>query len=509
VRDICWRNFARFMAWASLTTSIPFISFLMGCEPASPQRSHLDETDRLVIDRTGQKFDSGQLLKFDERQGDRPPSGILTLEEAVGRSLRHNYALIAAAESLTIARAEVAQASLITNPTVGQSSGLLFPFNSHMLPSFDVNITQVLNSIFTQPARVRVARLQELQAQIDLATQAFALSQQATSKYHELSHIRRSQQIANQVVDVYDRAVKAAKARQQVGLIPMPELNRAILNYTDARRQVQHLQSQYQRAAQEMNWLMGFSMPPFWGLPDEELKPPLQLQPLPSIPALEAAGLSYRLDLLRADYDRKLGDYGVKLARIGLIPQLTVGGEFARDNNKHWMGGPFFNVALPIFDPGLVALALAEDNKRKADKVHLALSGQVQQDVRTALANFQIAEDDLRFFREKLIPQQEENRRLMEESFKLGNDDLDALLNTIHDYVTALQSNEDTTQAYQDSSTALQAAVGLSWDELMKKAATTQPATGRASAPASATQNHPASQPATTGAADGKGSNNP
>ena len=442
---------------------------MAGCESAVLKQEHLSATNNLVIDRTGQNFDSSRLLgeRSTRSAEDSPPAGLLNLDDAVARSLRHNYALIAAAESLTIARAQVAQASLIQNPTLGESSGLLFPFNAHMLPTFDINIAQVLNSIFTQPARVKVARLQELQAQIDLATQAFQLAQQATSKYHEVSHIIRSQRIAAQVVAVYDRAVKAAEARQQVGLVPMPELNRARLNYFDAVRQVQHLQTQYQRAAREMNWLMGVSTPPLWKLPDDALQPPLELPPAPAIPALEMAALKYRLDLLRADYDRQLGAFGVKLARIGLIPQITVGAEFARDSSKHWSGGPFFNMALPIFDPGIVALILAQDQQRKADKTYLALAGQVRQDVRTAVANFQIAEDDLQFFRNKLIPQEEQNRRLMEESFRLGNDDLDALLNALHDYVSALQSNEDTTQAYQDSSTALQGAVGLAWKELM------------------------------------------
>ncbi len=461
---------------ACLKRLAPFACLIViGCEPAAPQPRHLQEADQLIIDRTGQAFDSAQLLKF-ARADEMAPVGELTLQDAVERSLRHNYSLIAATESLTIARAQVAQASLIQNPTLGQSGGLLFPFASHGLPNFDINISQTLNSILTQPSRVAVARLQELQSQIDLATQGFGLSQQAQSKYQELSHLIRSRRISERVVEVYGRAVKAAEARQQVGLIPIPELNRARLNYSDAVRQVRHLQTQYLRAAQEMNWLMGISSPPLWKLPDDALQPPQELPPPPAIPALESAALKYRLDLLRGDFDRKLGEFGVKLARAGLIPMTTLGAEFSRDNTKRWSGGPFFDISLPIFDPGLVALTLAEDQQRKADKTYAALCGQVLQDVRTAQANFQIAEDDLKFFREKIMPQQEQNVALMQESFRLGNDDLDALLNTLRDYVTALQSYEDTTQAYQDSSTALQAAVGLAWEEIMRRAgATTQP----------------------------------
>jgi outer membrane protein, heavy metal efflux system len=467
-------------AWVSLLLAGCWL--LCGCEPAAPGPKHIAEVNALVADRSAQAFDAARLLRTDPRQQPAPPAGPLTLRQAVARTLEHNRALVAASESLAIARAQVAQASLIQNPTIGQSSGLLFPISPAAgLGSFDINITQTLNSIFTQPSRVKVARVQEMQAQIDLASQAFDLEQQAQSKYQELSHLVRSRQIAERVVEVYDRAVKAAEARQKVGLIPQPELNRARLQYLDALRQVRHLQSQYLRAAGEMNWLMGISSPPQWQLPEDELRPPTQLPPAPDTAALERLGTRYRLDLLRADFDRRLGEYGVQLARTGLFPQTTVGAEFARDSGKHWVGGPVLvGIALPIFDPGYVALRLAEDQSLKAVKTYVAIEGQVRQDVRAALTNFQIAEDDLTFFRERLIPQQEENVRLMQESFRLGNDDLDALLNTLRDYVTALQSYEDTMQAYQDSSVALQRAVGLVWERIVERAG---PATRPATAP--------------------------
>jgi outer membrane protein TolC len=242
-----------------------------------------------------------------------------------------------------------------------------------------------------------------------------------------------------------------------------------------------------------MNWLMGVSSAPQWHLPEEGLRPPTQLPPAPAAAVLERLGTKYRLDLLRADFDRQLGEYGIQLARTGLFPQTTVGAEFARDSSKHWVGGPVLtSIVLPIFDPGYVALCLAEDQARKAAKTYVALEGQVRQDVRTALTNFEIAEEDLTFFRERLIPQQDENVRLMQESFRLGNDDLDALLNTVRDYVTALQSYEDATQAYQDSSVALQRAVGLVWEKIAERAGTTQPTT----APTTAAQTAPAENPA-------------
>jgi len=439
----------------------------VGCHSISPPQSQVSQVNQFVHDRAGVTFDARPLLAASLPQP-QPPTGFLTLGDATERALRRNLALVAAAENLTIAHGQLVQAGLIQNPTLGQTSGWLFPISpAHGFPSIDANITEVVNSIFTQPARVSVARLQEVQANIDLATQAFTLAQQVDTKYQELIHLLRARSLAQRITELYARAVRAAEARQKVGIIPTPELNRARLSYEDARRQVQHLTTQYGRAAREMNWLMGYSTAPKWRLPDDVVQEVGDISSLPGADNLEPLALRYRLDLLRADFDRRVGAHTLELARIGLFPQLTPGFEIARDGSKNVVGGPFFSIVLPIFDPGLVAVQLAQAQVRKADKTYTALAGQVQQDVRTAYDNWRIAADDLEFFQQRLIPQQEENVRLMETSFRLGNDDLDSLLNVYQSYVQQLQAFEDAIQAYHDSAVALQQAVGLAWKRIL------------------------------------------
>jgi outer membrane protein TolC len=197
---------------------------------------------------------------------------------------------------------------------------------------------------------------------------------------------------------------------------------------------------------------------------------------------------------------------GVALAKLGLIPQTTLGFDVAWDSAHNKFAGPqITSISIPIFDPGLVGLEAAKAQKRRADKAYAALQGQARQDVRTAYDNWRIAADDVRFFRDQQIPQQEENVRLMELSFRLGNDDLDTLLNVYQSYVSQLQSYEDAIQAYHDAGVALQQAVGVSWSRLVSEKtspASTQPSpTTQATAtqPATATEVLPlATAPATT-----------
>ncbi len=459
-----------------------------GCDSSvRPTAKELSEVSTLVGDRVGKPIDGQRLLDTDPRAAVPSPQGELTLDEAIDLALSHNLALVASAENLTLARAQLVQAGLIQNPTLSQNSGTLFPLSpTSPATSFDFAISQVINSILTQPAKVAQAKIQSTQASVDLATQGFALAEQAQTKYQELVHTRRSIKLAVRVEELYRRAVQAAEARQKVGIVPTPEVNRARLQYEDASRQVQHLRTQYMRAAREMNWLMGVAAPPHWTLPDNAVDVPPSLPPPPESDALEAVALKYRLDLRRAKLDLEVGRQDVELAKKGLVPEIQLGADVGRDNSRNYFLGPYFNITIPIFDPGIVALRAAEAQQRKFDKTFVALEGQVRQDVRTAFDNWRIAADDVRFFRERLIPQQEQNVELMEKSFRLGNDDLDSLLNVYHDYVASQQSFEDAIQAYQDASVAVQDAVGLAWARMLeqaKVAAQTLPATVPATEP--------------------------
>ena len=467
--------------------AVPAIVLFCGCNAGHPSPAQIKQVNQLMRDRTVTNWDVARL--FDENERILPePIGELTLRDATERSLSHNLSLIASGENLSIAHAQVVQAGLIANPTLGQSSGLLFPFYSHGYPSVDGNITQVLNSIFSQPTRVSIAKFQEVQANIDMASQAYLLAQQVDGKYQEMIQLLRRRKLAVRIQDLYARAVQAAEARRKVGIIATPELNRARLNYQDARRQVQHLTTQYSRASREMNWLMGYSTAPVWHLPQAVVDDVGTVPTIPDVRLLERLGLEYRLDVLRAQLDRKLGERGLELAKLGMIPQITVGAEVARDAQHNVVGGPWLvGITIPIFDPGIVALELAKAQARKTEKVYTALIGQVGQDVRTALDNWRIAASDVDFFREALIPQQEENVRLMEMSFRLGNDDLDTLLNVYQSYVSQLQAFEDAIQAYHDTGVALQQAVGLTFDRILGESGlrpvSTQPATSRAAIP--------------------------
>ncbi len=219
-----------FMKWhllRSASATLAALLILNGCRAGHPSDDQIKQVNQLVGDRTDVKWDVARLFE-DHDPVPPPPSGELTLRNATERALRRNLSLVANAENLSIAHAQLVQAGLYANPVIGQSSGFLFPISPvGGIPSMDGNIQQLLNTFFTQPAKVRIARFQEVQANIDLSTQTFTLAQQVDGKYQEMIHLLRARRLAARIEGLYVRAVSAAEARQRVGVIPTPELNRA------------------------------------------------------------------------------------------------------------------------------------------------------------------------------------------------------------------------------------------------------------------------------------------
>ena len=448
-----------------------FLTAMAGCagwQQPKPEPKQLQTVNTLFNDRTSAALDAMQLLKAEPTAMPQSPTGVLTSDEAVQDALQHNLSLVAAAESLPIAQASLVQAGLLPNPTLGQTSAFYWPLSGQGGDvAFDLLVTEPINAFFTLPRKVAVAKAQQFQAGIDLATQAFNLAQQTRSQFDSLASLVRSRVLQERIARTYKQAVGEAEAQMRVGLVTRVDVNRAMIQYEDAVRQAHHFQTQYEGAAQQMNWLMGAQAAPQWNLPEDIAEPPPVMESLPSSESLEKLGIKYRLDLLRASFDNQIAESSVKLAQLGMIPQTTLGFDAARDGFHNWSAGPQLgSLVLPIFDPSIVAVWQAKYQQIQTQRTYTALEGQVHQDVRSALNALQIADEDVRFYKERIIPQEEENVKEQQLSFKLGNAQFDDLLNTIREYVGVLQNYESAIQAYQQAIVALETAVGLSFSRI-------------------------------------------
>lgn len=483
--------------------------------------AHIKQVDTLFKERYDDNLlDLMKLINADPHQPVLSPDGELTSEQAVRMALNHNLSLITQAESLPIAQANLVQAGLLPNPELGQTGATYFPLSGQGgYTAFDLFVSTTINEFWTLPRKVAIAKAQRFQAGIDASTAAFTLAQQTQQQYEQLVYLSRDGALQRQIAQTYKQAMDEASAMLKAGLVTRSDYNRAVIAYEDNLRQAHHYDTQLQGAASQMNWLMGVQGPVQWRLPGSIQDAPKVLNALPNQQRMEELAIKYRLDLTRADFDRQIAKVSVDLAKLGFVPQTTLSFDVARDSSKNWTGGPNFNTFLPIFDPGIVAYWTARYQQMQTESTYVALQGQCRQDVRNALNALQVAAEDVIFSRDVTIPQEKENIRQAELSFKLGNSQFDDYLNSIREYVGVLQSYEDQIQAYNQAVIGLETAVGLSFKRIQELSAgsTLKPAIGAvvpglnpvgttvpSTLPVNWRQNHqpfslePTSQPATT-----------
>ena len=436
---------------------------LGGCSRPEPLSTLIERTNRDVSSRLGADVDVAALLAdaAPQREALGP---FITLRHAQEAALARNLALSAASEALPIAQWALVQAGLLANPTIGQSNGVLFPVSPGLggAASFDVNIVQQLNSIFTRDARIGVAAAQRLQAGVDLASQAFELAMQVEEKYLEINHLDGLIDILRRVAETYDRASAAAQARSKVGVVPVTEVNRARVAALEAGRQVERARIRRRQSVRDLNFLMGAAPDTAWTLADEPAG-----RAIPGLADLTAAAIarSARLDLAHARLDERAGEASLDLAKAGLIPAITAGVEGAYTPGAGGASatvGPVFSVELPIFDSHRTALHAAEASLRRLRKATNALEAKAEADAVAACRAAELAASDLDFAVSTVIPQQRENVSLAQKAFQYGQIDLDSLLNTLRDASAAEQAAADARAALDAAQVALERALGVS-----------------------------------------------
>ena len=460
------QNITRRLFGLLLTGSALFGAGCQGWFQPKPDPKQLEAVNGMVIDRTQAVLDTVKLLQTDPSETVAGPTGTLTCDEAVQRTLEHNLSLVASVETLPIAQANLVQAGLFPNPNFGQTGAFYFPLSGQGgAVAADFLFTETLNGLFAAPFKSQIARAQKYQAGIDIANQAFGLAQQTRLQFDRLASLVRQRRIEEQIAKEYKRAVDVAKAKFGAAAVQTVDVDRAMVQYEDAQRLARREKIEYASAATQMNWLMGVQSEVQWELPDSVKDSPPVVRLIPTSQGLEEMALKYRMDFMRASLDQQIAKGAVMLARLGTYPQTTIGVDAKRDSSRNWTGGPTFASGLQFFDPGIVGYWIAEYELIQTERKYEALKGQVRQDVRNAMSAFQAAGEDLRFF-QNVVPGEEEIVRRQDLLFRQGNTQFEILLDTLQEYSEMLRSYECAIQTYQQAEVGLETSVGMSLERI-------------------------------------------
>lgn len=473
-------SFPQAARYALFLTSL----LLAGCTTLRPSQDYArarHEIER-VVGRSADYDPVGEAA-IAQRVHDLVSAG-LSADAAVQVSLLNNRDLQAAWLDIGMARADLVQSGLISNPIFDLS--LRFPAAGG-LPDITAGLAAAIGDIWQIPIRKQIAQQQLTVAILTLADKAAGLAFDTRIAYFRVLGAEQVLEMAHQNEWIARQSLELAQIRQRAGAGSEVDVNLARGPVLDAQVAIRNAWISAGDARRALARLLGLA---------EDADQLVLRDALPALPdvALDSTALlsvarDARLDLRIADAGVAAAAAQLKQQIVAVIPALNAGVEMERsavvqEPGRHVLAdsartsiangrltapeieprserranhrqarnavitGPTFSLPLPLFDWNQAQLARAHLALQQAEKSRAALEVSLAQDVRGAVEHASAAWELACSYGEESVPLAERNLDLTLEAFKAGKS---SLLETLEAQRFLLEARTHYAEALQDA----------------------------------------------------------
>ncbi|MFO0752045.1 MAG: TolC family protein [Thermodesulfovibrionales bacterium] len=338
-------------------------------------------------------------MKKTREDANRLLSDGLTMDNAVKIALLNNRELQAAFEEIGIARADLVQAGLFTNPRL--SAVFRFPLGGG---GASVEAEGLVNmaDFWRAPLRKKVAaaKLEEVMFRVSdeiLKTQAEA--KDAYIEYIAVSRMREeTEKIRDQTKELKDHLLY----RREFGLSRDLDTYLTEAEVLDADVELARIEKELHLARTRLNRILGLT-------PEQdnyEIDGSFsgEFRELPDTETLIAHALSNRPDVqvakLRIEESKRI----LSSERKSIFGDFGIGAAYAREAGGTDFLGPGFDIRIPLFDQNQAQIAKAEFRLRLAEKELAAKTGRVREEVSSVLESLSLARRQVSMIRDQLLP---------------------------------------------------------------------------------------------------------
>ena len=350
------------------------------------------------------------------------------LTQVIEYSTQNNRDLKAFREEKGIRDAGKVRAGLLPNPTLELegSTGALTGSNAEN--SLSLGVSQEFFLARKRDKRLNLAERELEMYRWQLADRVRVLSEEVKTAFNDVILAEQRLILADRSITLNRQLLDVAKERLAAGDIPELEMNLVkveLARSEGARIDVEKALNQNQA---KLLTLMG--------LPTGESKATIgtfetEIPMTKNLIDLKQLARSERPDLKALEAEKNRGESDITLAQAEGIPNLTVGLAFKRDTtaievggvenkNTDYMIGLKLSMPIPVFNRNQAGVQEARA-KWNSTESRLSAAGRIiEREVETAYAGFLNADKILVLYRTTIIPQLEENLKLTQESYRLG-----------------------------------------------------------------------------------------
>lgn len=445
-------------------------TFMGGCASIKPTTKINDSID-LVEQKTGSRPD--WLAPWDDLPPPWDGQSTLGLDEAVALALRNNRELRADLEMIGQADADLVQAGLLQNPRFNFMA--MFPDGGgrSMLRGSGFPM-QPLQDLWLIPARKAVATAQLQQAVLRAADRAVETAAEVKRTYARIQYAQRAVELIQANMEIVEQARRLIQTQQAAGKASLVEVNVARIRYLRLQSELFAMEAEYRSLKRQLLMQMGFATATdAWTVtPIHELEE--SIEPPPTEETLLASAGEHRLDLQAAEWTLTAAERNISLMRREGWPEVALGLSFerapaprsrdlkfgqrlgnaaalgaqgvtaepepitpwaSRERMSDWTVGPMIDFELPIFDwnQAQTAKAFYEYRQRRAE--YEARWQTIASNVRETAVMVNQAYEQVRFFREAILPEVDRNLEVVRETYRAGREEVTIFLQVQEDVV--------------------------------------------------------------------------
>lgn len=377
----------------------------LGCGSTSP-KAPVRDTAALVRAQSGQELTwLGEGGDEEAKQEVRTLLGKdLTLESAVRISLLSNRNLQALYEELGISQADLVQAGLLKNPSLGGT--YRFPLDPGHGAGIEASFVSDLLQLLTRSSRKNIARLGLVATEYRVTGEVLRHLFEVKSAYFSFLSASQVYAMRTVVTEAAEAAVALARRQHEAGTINDLDLANEEALFASVSLDLTRSRAELITARETLNEHMGL-----WGestrWKTEARLPELPVRE-PATAHAEAGAISRRADLAAARKDVEVVHYGLSLAkRTRWIGGVDAGVSYEKKPEGIRLLGPTVSVELPIFDQRQATLARLEAQLRQAQHRETALAVGIRADVRKLAGRLAVTRGVVEAYKNALVPQRE------------------------------------------------------------------------------------------------------
>lgn len=421
----------------------------------------------------------------------------IRLDEAVQIALLNNPRWQAAVLEIGLARAQVAQSALFSNPRLALS--LRLPSGGG-LANLEASLVQNLAELWLIPPRVRAAEHELERTICDLSRRAHRLALDVRAAYYRAAAADRIRELAAETTRIAGEFEAAARARLAAGAGSELDVNLARAELADAVLSERRAELEALEQRRSLLTLLGLRIPPgelklLDGVPEPGAAP---LSPERAVALAE----SRRFDLLAARQALTRAEQRVELEKRAALRVLELGVALERSQRQRiddrnllfeaarasaaagaptapdlsprpregtdLIVGPTLAIELPVFDRNQAQIAAAEIAREQAAKALEALRVAAFQEVWTAAEAARIRCELLRQLRTEALPLRESNLHAVRLAYESGGTPITVVLEAQRSLLAARAGYVEALRDAAVASGELEAAVGVPLAELFE-----------------------------------------